>query len=136
MRIGELGQRVGVTTRTLRHYEALGLIRATRDGNGHRTYDESDVRAVQEIRSLVDLGFALAETKPFVDCLRSGHDLAGVCADSIAVYRRKLAEVDDYLDRMQSVRRELQDQLDVALLTRAAGPPQCELTSHPAAPAG
>ncbi|WP_083450327.1 MerR family transcriptional regulator [Luteipulveratus mongoliensis] len=146
MRIGELGARVGVTTRTLRHYESLGLIRAERDSNGYRTYDESDVRAVREIRSLVDLGFTLAETQPFVDCLRAGHESAGICADSIAVYRRKLQEVDVYLDTMQQVRHELQAQLDDALRDRvddalrdgvddalrdrAVAEPLCELSAH------
>lgn len=128
MHISELGQQAGVSTRTLRHYEALGLMDARRDSNGYRTYGEADLRIVQEIRSLVDLGFTLSETRPFVDCLRSGHPTGGSCPDSIEVYERKLAEADRYLDRMQIVRDELRHQLDQALSAAPDGP-QCELSS-------
>jgi DNA-binding transcriptional MerR regulator len=111
MRIGELADRVGVSTRTLRHYESLGLLPGRRGANGYRVYDDADVRAVREIRMLVGLGFALEETRPFVDCLRAGHERAGSCPDSLAVLRRKIAEVDESVDRLRRVRAELGDQL-------------------------
>ena len=128
MRIGELGRRASVSARTLRHYEALGLLTARRAANGYRQYDEDDVRAVAEIRSLVGLGFALDETRPFVECVRAGHATGGSCPDSLAVYRRKIAEVDAYLARLHGVRAELDAQLHLALLARG-GPPRCDL--HP-----
>lgn len=111
VRIGELGRRAGVSPRTLRHYEELGLLAARRRANGYRDYDERDVALVSEIRSLVDLGFALEETRPFVECLRAGHPTGASCEDSRAVQRRKLAEVDDWLARLHAVRRELVAQL-------------------------
>src|SRR5215207_5291950 len=67
MRIGELAERVGTSTRALRHYEAQGLLRARRDANGYRDYGEDDLRLVEEIRSLQAIGFTLEETRPFVD---------------------------------------------------------------------
>jgi DNA-binding transcriptional MerR regulator len=112
VRIGELGRRAGVSPRTLRHYEELGLLAARRRANGYRDYDERDVALVAEIRSLVDLGFALEETRPFVECLRAGHPTGASCPDSRAVQRRKLAEVDEWLARLNTVRRELVAQLD------------------------
>ena len=111
MRIGELGSRAGVSTRTLRHYEELGLLEARRRANGYREYDEGDLRVVAEIRSLVELGFALEETRPFVECLRAGHPTGASCPGSRAVQRRKLAEVDEWLARLSAVRAELLAQL-------------------------
>jgi DNA-binding transcriptional MerR regulator len=111
VRIGELGRRAGVSPRTLRHYEELGLLAARRRANGYRDYDELDLQLVAEIRSLAELGFALEETRPFVECLRAGHPTGASCPDSRAVQRRKLAEVDDWLARLQAVRRELVAQL-------------------------
>ncbi|GGX34801.1 hypothetical protein GCM10010383_76320 [Streptomyces lomondensis] len=52
MRIGELAARAGTTTRTLRYYEARGLLPARRTGNGYRDYDESDLRLLRQIRTL------------------------------------------------------------------------------------
>ncbi len=121
MRIGELSERAGVSTRALRHYEELGLLPARRRANGYREYDEQDLRLVGEIRELVELGFALEETRPFLDCLRAGHPSGASCPDSRAVHRRKLAEVDGWIARLQAVRAELADQLD-------APAPRCHLT--------
>ena len=111
MRIGELGRRAGVSARTLRHYEDLGLLAVRRRANGYRDYDERDLQMVAEIRSLVELGFALEETRPFVECLRAGHPTGASCPDSRAVQRRKLAEVDEWMARLSAVRRELVAQL-------------------------
>ncbi|WP_232663842.1 MerR family transcriptional regulator [Pseudonocardia sp. TRM90224] len=107
MRIGELGRRAGLTTRALRHYEDLGLLTARRRANGYREYDESDLAMVAEIRSLVGLGFTLEETRPFVECLRSGHPTGSSCPDSRAVHRKKIAEVDAWIARLHDVRDEL-----------------------------
>lgn len=112
MRIGELARRAGTSTRSLRYYEEQGLLPARRSANGHRDYDESDLRLVNEIRGLLTIGFALEETRPFVECLRSGHDSGDACPASVEVYRRKLAEVEDYLTRLTAVRDHLRAQLD------------------------
>jgi DNA-binding transcriptional MerR regulator len=126
MRIGELSRRVGVSARTLRHYETLGLLSAERTSNGYRDYSETDVQAVAEIRALVDVGFSLDDTRPFLDCLRSGSELAGSCPASLDAYRAKLAEVDRYLARLTEIRSELRRQLDDA---EAAATPKCEFSS-------
>ncbi|WP_181783052.1 MerR family transcriptional regulator [Pseudonocardia pini] len=125
MLIGELAERAGVSTRALRHYEELGLLPARRAANGYRRYDGADLRAVAEIRTLVGLGLSLEETRPFVECLRAGHPSGGTCADSIAVYRSKLAEVDASLARLGAVRAELAEQLDAAVRERG---PRCEFS--------
>lgn len=111
MRIGELAERVGVSTRALRYYEQQGLISARRGPNGYREYDESDVRLVAEIRSLLASGFSLEDARPFVECLRAGHEAGGSCPESVAVYRRKLAEIDAEIRALIRHRAELTDQL-------------------------
>jgi len=74
MQIGELAERAGVSTRALRYYEQQGLIAARRTANGYRDYDESNVRLVEEIRTLLAAGFTLDDARPFVECLRTGHE--------------------------------------------------------------
>jgi DNA-binding transcriptional MerR regulator len=133
MRIGELADQAGVTARALRHYESLGLLSAQRDRNGYRDYDGNDLRIVAEIRSLVDLGFALEETRPFIECLRAGNDNGGTCADSLAALRHKLADVDGYLSRLHAVRDQLDAQMRQALAERRAfdEDPRCEFSPTP-----
>lgn len=122
MRIGELAKRAGTTTRTLRFYESQGLLTAQRAANGYRDYDEDDLRLVTEIRTLQTVGLTLEDTRPFVDCLRAGHESGDACVDSIEVYRRKLAEVDACMARLAAVRAELHDKLTRALTGFTADP--------------
>jgi DNA-binding transcriptional MerR regulator len=118
MKIGELAERAGTSTRTLRYYEAHGLMHAGRSSNGYRVYDEAELRVVNEIRSLLAVGFDLDDIRPFVACLRAGNPTGDVCPDSVAVLRRKLAEVDALLARLSTVRGQLQAQLTNALADR------------------
>ncbi|KAB7848466.1 MerR family transcriptional regulator [Streptomyces mobaraensis] len=138
MRIGELAERAGISTRALRHYESLGLLPARRAGNGYRDYDEADLRLLRQIRTLQDFGFGLEDTRPFVECLRAGHPAGDSCPASLEVYRRKLAELDECIERLAQVRAEVSAQLARAQRARAAleaeadlpggPPPRCELT--------
>jgi DNA-binding transcriptional MerR regulator len=64
LRIGEVAKRVGVTTRTIRYYEELGLLGSgsEREKGMHRTYAEGDVARLQELIRLRDLlGLTLEE---------------------------------------------------------------------------
>ncbi|MFE9537731.1 MerR family transcriptional regulator [Streptomyces sp. NPDC006691] len=133
MRIGELAARAGTTTRALRYYESRGLLAARRTGNGYRTYDEDDLRLLQQIRTLQDFGFDLEETRPFVECLRAGHPAGDSCPASLAVYRRKLAELDALIDELGAVRTRVRAELARAeVLATAEAPggpePRCELS--------
>ncbi|WP_346742679.1 MerR family transcriptional regulator [Spongiactinospora sp. TRM90649] len=111
MRIGELAERTGVSTRSLRYYEQQGMITARRTANGYRDYDESAVRLVTEIRELLAAGFGLEDARPFVECLRAGHAAGDACPESVAVYRRRLAEIDAELRALITRRAAVADQL-------------------------
>ncbi|MFF7772907.1 MerR family transcriptional regulator [Streptomyces tanashiensis] len=128
MRIGELAERAGTTTRTLRYYESRGLLTPRRTEQGYRTYDEDDLRLLRQIRTLQDFGFELEETRPFVDCLRAGHPAGDACPASIAVYRRKVAELDGLIAQLRAVRDQVGAQLLRAEAELPHGPePRCEL---------
>ena len=111
MLIGELAESTGTSARALRYYEANGLLRAERSANGYRVYDESERRVVEEIRRLLEIGFDLHDIRPFVTCLRAGNECGNACPDSVAVLRRKLSEVDSYLERFAAIRGNLLAQL-------------------------
>jgi DNA-binding transcriptional MerR regulator len=133
MRIGELAKRAGTTTRALRFYEDQGLLAARRAANGYREYDEDDLQLVTEILKLQTVGLSLDETRPFVDCLRSGHETGDACPSSIEMYRRKLAEADAVLARLGAIRAELAEKLAGALARQEPGfvPDPCVVPERP-----
>ncbi len=61
MYIGELARHCGVSPKTIRHYEALGLLGTVRRAGIYRTYAQSDIGLVTLIRQGQALGFKLAE---------------------------------------------------------------------------
>ncbi len=61
LRSGEVARRAGVTTATLRAWEArYGLVPSARTAGGQRLYQEADVGRVQAVRRLVDQGWSVA----------------------------------------------------------------------------
>jgi DNA-binding transcriptional MerR regulator len=70
LRIGEVAERVGVTTRTIRYYEELGLLPGPepRSKGAHRQYGEPDVARLRELLRLRDLlGLTLEELVALAD---------------------------------------------------------------------
>ena len=63
LRINEVASEVGLTTRSIRYYEELGLLNpAARSEGAYRLYDADDVERLRFIRGLRDdAGFSLAE---------------------------------------------------------------------------
>jgi DNA-binding transcriptional MerR regulator len=59
-KVGELAKRTGLTVRTLHHYDQIGLLSPSqRSTTGHRLYGERDVKRLQKIVSLRQLGLRL-----------------------------------------------------------------------------
>ncbi|MEU1489808.1 MerR family transcriptional regulator [Streptomyces sp. NPDC005776] len=79
--IAEVARMSGVTARTLRHYDEVGLLPPARIGaNGHRYYEEHQLLRLQQILvlralgvGLPDVGRILAEQVDEVDALRGHH---------------------------------------------------------------
>lgn len=99
--------RAGVTIKALRYYEQKGLVTPERTTNGYRDYSERDVRLVTEIRALMALGMAPQETRPFLECLRTGHTTGDDCPESLAAYQNKIDRLDDLIAHLTKDRREL-----------------------------
>lgn len=111
MRIGELAATTGVSIRSLRYYEAQGLLHPQRTASGQRIYDESAPAAVAQIRALLDAGFcssvisellpSLASPNPDAARLRHAFDAA---AERLEDEKRA---IDAELDALAQLRRSL-----------------------------
>ncbi len=97
MTIGELARRAGVTPRTLRHYEELGLLRPERTPAGYRVYGPADLARLQQVVSLLGLGLNLKQARRVL----SGGERP------LRLVELQLARVDTELDRLQALRARL-----------------------------
>ncbi len=121
LRIGEVAERVGTTTRTVRYYEEIGLLpgSADRARGQHRLYTEADVERVQQILRLRDLlGVSLDELKQLIEAedaraeLRAQWQRAeGEQADPRTrseILDKALAHIDRQLALVRGRRQELE----------------------------
>lgn len=114
MRASEAAVAAGVTVKALKYYEDLGLVRPARLPNGYRDYSREDIRLAAEIRSLASLGLSPKETRPFLDCLREGHEVGDDCPESLAAYYSKIQQLDAFIARLSQTRRRLTRQMHAA----------------------
>jgi DNA-binding transcriptional MerR regulator len=85
LRIGEVADRVGVTTRTIRYYEERGLLGTLtpHEKGKHRLYSDADVTRLQELIRLRDLlGLSLEELVELAEAEESRSALRGRWAKS------------------------------------------------------
>lgn len=110
MRSNELAKLAGVTTRTLRHYHAIGLLEEPpRSANGYRDYDAAALLRVLRIRQLASLGFHLDQVAGMLDELDAERGADAVCAAPHDGPRADelLAELDVALEsRIEDLRRQ------------------------------
>lgn len=128
LRIGEVAKLTGLTTRTLRYWEELGLLRPSgRRESGERFYSSEDMARISRIRDLQDLlGFSLAEVRAVLDTadvevldrvrseFRSGKPppparQRKLLDEAIAANDRLLHRLDETLARIQAFRDERAD---------------------------
>lgn len=72
MQIGEVAEQVGLSLRTVRYYEEVGLVAPVeRTPGGFRLYDANAVERLKLVRDLKPLGFSLEEIRDIVDMVTS-----------------------------------------------------------------
>lgn len=97
-RIGELAAATGLTARTLRHYEAIGLLRSpSRTEGGHRLYTEDDVQRLYAVVVLRDLGLPLSEIGEILD----SKALPEVLTDHLASVEEEVVRLAGVRDRLR-----------------------------------
>ena len=105
MRIGEVAQATGVTAKTLRFYEAEGLLHEpARTASGYRNYGAEVVDRVEFIRLAQTAGLTLAQIRQVLAVRDDGQ---APCAHVARFVDQQLAEVEARLAELRRVRRQL-----------------------------
>jgi len=98
MNIGRAAEVSGVSPKTIRYYESIGLIQAAeRRSNNYRDYSEADVETLRFIQRARRLGFSVKEIGELLalwrDKRRASHDVKEFAQRHIADIDRKMAEL-------------------------------------------
>jgi MerR family transcriptional regulator, copper efflux regulator len=108
MRIGELASRAGVTTRTVRYYEGLGLLESERrEVSGHRQYGEDAVARLAKIDFLKRMGLTLEEIAEVIPLYFGEQTVVRGRRKMLALLERRLAETEARIEGLEELRDEL-----------------------------
>ena len=128
MRVGELADRVGVTAKTVRYYESIGLLAEPgRTPSGYRDYGPDAVERLRFVRDAQATGLTLTEIASVLELKNAGERS---CAHTAELLERHLAELDEQIQRLTTTRSELErlasraDELDPATCT---DPNRCQV---------
>ena len=112
-RIGELSSRVGLTERTIRYYEELGLLESVKrlDG-GIRVYTDDDVRRLKYIRKLKTLGLSLQEMLELENLYRRHRSNRTVLPRLMELLDAHLATLEARMSELRTLRDEIRSYKD------------------------
>ncbi len=109
MHIGELAERTGLSTRTVRHYDDVGLLHPTgRTEGGFRLYSDDDLQRLLVIRRMKPLGYSLEQMAELLGILDGLQTADGPERD------RLQTELDAYVADTEDRRAKLARNLDWA----------------------
>jgi MerR family copper efflux transcriptional regulator len=107
MNIGEAADMTGLTAKTIRYYEDIGLIKPDRAANGYRDYDDKDVHRLAFIQRSRSLGFTIDECRSLLslyeDKERASSDVKALATDKIREIDRKLRELKSLRDTLKTL---------------------------------
>lgn len=113
MRIGELAEKAGVTPRTIRYYENLGLLGPSeREGKGFRYYTEVELARLRKIDALKSLGLTLEEIGSIIDLFFEEPTVLQGKQKLLTILKSHLKETDDKIETLAQFRSELQANID------------------------
>lgn len=105
MNIGQAADRSGVSAKTIRYYESIGLIpAAARTEGGYRTYSEKDVATLRFVQHARGLGFSVKDVARLLDLWRNQQRAS---ADVKALALAHVAEVDRKIAELRRIRDTL-----------------------------
>lgn len=114
MHIGELAERTGLSLRTLRHYDQIGLLTPSgRTEGGFRLYTHDDEARLLLIRRMKPLGYSLEQMRELLSVIDG---LATDPADTalrarLAMIKEEARERRDVLKKQLAAAEEFVDQL-------------------------
>ena len=102
--ISEVARRVGLQSSAIRYYERIGLLPPAQRMGGQRRYDSTVLYRLTVVQRARQLGFTLDEIRQLFFGFRN---VARASERWQVLSRRKLSELDDLMDGIESVRRLL-----------------------------
>lgn len=120
MKIGQLADQTGLSTKTIRYYEQLGILpEPDRMANGYRSYPDTAADRIRFIRDAQTAGLSLDEIQWI---LVQGEEAESTCSHTTMLLDTHLAAVDRQLEELNRTRDRIAQMVERA---RGMDPANC-----------
>lgn len=104
MNIGEVAEQSGVSAKTIRYYEEIGLVRPDRSDNGYRDFREADLHKLTFLGRARALGFSIEDCRLL---LALYEDQSRESAQVKTLAEDHLSRIDEKIAQLQAMRATL-----------------------------
>ena len=105
MNIGDVAEKIGLPTKTIRYYEDIGLITPDRGTNGYRKFMDRDMHKLAFLGRARSLGFSIEDCRALValyeDKNRSSADVKSIAEANLDQIRTKIRELKEMQNTLQ-----------------------------------
>ncbi|MDE0203046.1 MAG: Cu(I)-responsive transcriptional regulator [Rhodospirillaceae bacterium] len=128
MKIADVAEASGLSAKTIRYYEDIGLVRPMRGENGYRAFVETDVHKLRFLARARSLGFSIKECRTLLSLYE---DRGRASADVKALAEAHLRRIDRKIAELEGLRSTL-----ATLVARCHGDerPDCPILEDLAGP--
>lgn len=126
MQIGELGKRAGVSAKTVRYYEQIGIVpEPERTTSGYRDYDSSALERLKFIKAAQAVSLSLGEIKEIL-AFRDRDETP--CDHVTQLMQERVRSISEHIRGLEQMRTELQTLLDkAATVPQTCGHSYCHI---------
>lgn len=109
VQIGEVAKKLGITTRTIRYYEEIGLMGPPeRLGGGTRMYNRDDILRLKFILKLKEIGITLKEMQDLASNFDTqNQDFETITPRLVEILDDHIGKVDRKIANLSSLRQEI-----------------------------
>ncbi|WP_409287742.1 Cu(I)-responsive transcriptional regulator [Pseudomonas guariconensis] len=132
MNIGQAARSSGLSTKMIRYYESIGLLKpAVRSDSGYRLYQQDDLHTLAFIKRSRDLGFSLEEVAKLLtlwqDRQRASADVKALAMQHIEALNKRIEELVSLRDTLSDLAAHCQgnDRSDCPILKDLANGKSC-----------
>lgn len=109
VQIGELAKQLGITTRTIRYYEEIGLMgKNERIGGSTRMYNKEDILRLKFILKIKAMGISLKEIQELSEIFDiNDQEFSTITPKLIEILDQHIARVDEKMAKLSSLRNDI-----------------------------
>ena len=127
MNIGRAAEKTGLSVKTIRYYEEIGLVDADRAENGYRDFGDRQITQLRMLAQARHLGFGLEECRELLDLNadpdRDSRDVQALALRNLDAVRSKIRQLQDLEAELERLIQECHgdDAPDCAILDGLSG---------------